>query len=41
MKKKIFMTCVVRDYDNATRQTMANEMEDYICKNIGFIRHFE
>lgn len=35
------MTGVVRDYDNATRQTMANEMEDYFCKNIGFIRHFE
>ena len=30
------MTGVVRDYDNATRQTMANEMEDYFCKNIGF-----
>ena len=34
MKKKIFMTGVVRDYDSATRQTMANEMKDYICQNI-------
>ena len=34
MKKTVFMTGVVRDYDSATRQTMANEMKDYICQNI-------
>lgn len=34
MKKKIFITGVVRDYDSADQQRLADEIKDYICQNI-------
>ena len=34
MKKKIFITGIVRDYDSADQQRLADEIKDYICQNI-------
>lgn len=34
MKKKIFITGAVREYDSADPQKLADEIKDYICQNI-------
>lgn len=34
MKKKIFITGAVRDYDSAAPHKLADEIKDYICQNL-------
>lgn len=35
MKKKIFITGAVREYDSANPQQLAEEIKEYLCHNLG------